>query len=102
MLTDGSLTVGFGRHLYPPWGVDGGRDGSPNYVEVVRANGTRERFGKVARYPLREGDLVRLVTGTGGGAGDPREREDERVRDDLEDGIVTEREAREVYGLDAS
>ena len=37
MLTDGSLTVGFGRHRYPPWGVDGGHDGSPNYVEVVRA-----------------------------------------------------------------
>jgi len=52
----------------------------------------------VARYPLREGDLVRLVTGTGGGAGDPRERERELVREDLENGIVTEREAREVYG----
>ena len=34
-------------------------------------DGARERFGKVARYPLHEGDLVRLVTGTGGGAGDP-------------------------------
>ena len=102
MLTDGSLTVGFGRHRYPPWGVDGGYDGSPNYVEVVRADGTRERFGKVARFPLREGDLVRLVTGTGGGAGDPLKRERELVREDLEDGIVTEREAREVYGLDAS
>jgi N-methylhydantoinase B len=98
MLTDGILTVGFGRHLFPPWGVDGGDDGSPNYVEVVRVDGTRERFGKVARYPLREGDLVRLVTGTGGGAGDPRERERELVREDLENGIVTEREAREVYG----
>src|SRR6266511_5986435 len=98
MLTDGSLTVGFGRHLSPPWGVDGGHDGSPNYVEVVRADGSRERFGKVARYPLREGDLVRLVTGTGGGAGDPRDRERELVRDDLEEGIVTEREARDVYG----
>ena len=101
MLTDGILTVGFGRHLFPPWGVDGGDDGSPNYVEVVRVDGARERFGKVARHPLHEGDLVRLVTGTGGGAGDPLERERDRVRADLEDGIVTEREARDVYGLDA-
>ncbi len=102
MLSDGSLTVGFGRHRYPPWGMDGGHDGSPNYVEVVRADGSRDRFGKAARYPLREGDLVRLVTGTGGGVGDPRQREAERIRADVEDGIVTEREAREVYGLDAS
>ncbi|MEX2203665.1 MAG: hydantoinase B/oxoprolinase family protein [Actinomycetota bacterium] len=101
MLSDGSLTVGFGRHRYPPWGMDGGHDGSPNYVEVVRADGTTERFGKAARYPLRNGDLVRLVTGTGGGVGTPKDRERERIRADVEDGIVTEREAREVYGLEA-
>jgi N-methylhydantoinase B len=38
------------------------------------------------------------VTGTGGGAGDPREREPDLVRADLDDGLVTEREARDVYG----
>jgi N-methylhydantoinase B len=100
MLSDGGLTVGFGRHRYPPWGLDGGRDGSPNYVEIVHSDGSRERFGKAARYPLREGDLVRLVTGTGGGVGEPRQRERDLVRRDLEDGLVAEREAREVYGLD--
>ena len=26
LLTDGSLIVGFGRHRFPPWGVDGGRE----------------------------------------------------------------------------
>jgi N-methylhydantoinase B len=98
MLSDGSLTVGFGRNKFPPWGVDGGHDGSPNYVEVVRAGGTTERFGKAARYPLRRGELVRLVTGTGGGVGDPRGRERELVLTDLADRIVTEREARDIYG----
>jgi N-methylhydantoinase B len=100
ILSDGgSLTVGFGRHTVPPWGVAGGGEGSPNYVEVVRADGSSSgRFGKVARMPLSRGDLVRLVTGTGGGFGDPREREPELVRADVLDGIVTEREALEVYG----
>jgi N-methylhydantoinase B len=98
MLTDGSLTVGFGRHRFPPWGVAGGLKGSPNYVEVVAADGSTARFGKAARRPLAAGDLVRLVTGTGGGHGDPREREPERVADDVADGIVSERDAREIYG----
>jgi N-methylhydantoinase B len=102
MLSDGSLTVGFGRHRFPPWGVDGGREGSVNYVEVVPADGTApRRFGKAARLPLRKGDLVRLVTGTGGGHGDPRDRERELVAGDLADGIITEREAIDVYGLDS-
>jgi N-methylhydantoinase B len=100
ILSDGgSLTVGFGRNTVPPWGVAGGGEGSPNYVEVVRADGSSSgRFGKVARMPLYRGDLVRLVTGTGGGVGDPREREPELVRADVLDQIVTEREALEVYG----
>ena len=99
LLTDGSLIVGFGRHRFPPWGVDGGGEGSVNYVEVVPADGSPpRRFGKTARLPLHAGDLVRLVTGTGGGHGDPRERERELVAEDLANGIITERDAREVYG----
>ena len=95
------LTVVFGRHRFPPWGADGGRDGSVNYIEVVRADGSAlERFGKAARYPLRRGDLVRLVTGTGGGYGDPRDREPELVRRDLADGMISENDARGVYGQD--
>lgn len=94
------LTVAWGRHLFPPWGVGGGHEGSPNAVEVVPADGSpRVRFGKAAAYPLKRGDLVRLITGTGGGHGDPRERERELVAQDLDDEVITEREARETYGF---
>jgi N-methylhydantoinase B len=101
VLSDGALlTAAWGRHMFPPWGAAGGRDGSANYVEVIR-DGTRDGdpFGKVSRLPLRRGDLVRLVTGTGGGYGDPRDRDRDLVRADLRDGIVTPREAAEIYGL---
>jgi N-methylhydantoinase B len=93
------LTVAWGRHLTPPWGAAGGRPGSPNYIQVVRDDQPGEPFGKISRMPLRRGDLVRLVTGTGGGYGDPREREPERVLADLDNGIITAREAREFYGV---
>lgn len=67
------LTVAWGRHLTPPWSAAGGRAGSPNYVEVLRDGAPiSPRFGKASRLPLRRGDLIRLVTGTGGGYGDPR------------------------------
>ena len=94
------LTGAWGRHRFPPWGVDGGHDGSPNTVEIVPADGSPVvRFGKAAAYPLQRGDLVRLITGTGGGHGDPRERERELVAQDLGDEVITEREAREAYGF---
>ncbi len=94
------LTVAWGRHLFPPWGAAGGRDGSPNYVQVVRAGGHAEPpIGKASRLLLSRGDLVRLVTGTGGGYGDPREREPALVRADLRDGLITAADAAEVYGV---
>jgi N-methylhydantoinase B len=97
---DAVLTVAFGRHRFAPWGVDGGRDGSVNAIEVVPADGGPvRRFGKAAAHALRRGDLVRLITGTGGGHGDPRARDRALVREDLANGLITERDAREVYHL---
>ena len=96
------LTVAWGRHSFPPWGVADGRDGSPNYVEVLRAGGREaQRFGKASRVSLHRGDLIRLVTGTGGGYGDPRERETPLVLADLHDEIISVREATEIYGVPA-
>ncbi len=100
------LTVAWGRHLFPPWGAAGGRPGSPNYVQIVRADGAAgsagEPFGKGSRLPLRRGDLVRLVTGTGGGYGDPSERDRALVAADLRDALITPEEAQDVYGLPAN
>ena len=81
-----------------PWGLAGGGEGTTNYLEYVR-DGAVERRGRVAHVPLDDGQLVRSVTGTGGGFGDPRERDPERVRDDVRDGYVTLEYAREVYAV---
>jgi N-methylhydantoinase B/oxoprolinase/acetone carboxylase alpha subunit len=36
---------------------------------------------------------------SGGGYGDPLERDPDRVLNDVEDGIVSREEAREIYGV---
>ena len=83
------------------WGVEGGRTGSMNAVEIIHADGSPSHLaGKTARYPLRKGDVARLITGTGGGWGDPRHRDREAVKTDLRDGLVSPETARDVYGLD--
>lgn len=92
------LTTTFGRFKYPPWGVAEGQAGSPNRVEIIRADGSPGRvLGKCARLLLRQGDVARLITGTGGGWGDPARRPRERVLADLEAGYISERAAREIY-----
>ena len=93
------LTATFGRAKFPPWGVAGGQGGSPNYIEVIRADGSPpNRFGKGARVHLRRGDIARLITGAGGGWGDPRKRSRERVLEDVKEGYISERAALETYG----
>jgi N-methylhydantoinase B len=49
---------------------------------------------------LGRGDVIRTMSGGGGGVGDPRERNPEHVRRDVRNRHVSEETAREVYGID--
>ena len=95
------LTATFGRHRFLPWGAAGGQPGSANGVAVIPQGATVPVLwkGKLARYPLRRGDVVRLVTGTGGGYGPPSERDPQAVRADVRNGLLSEEQARALYGV---
>jgi N-methylhydantoinase B len=95
------FTGSFGRFKFPPWGVDGGLQGSSNYVEILRGGqpcDPPEIYGKAARVPLKKGDVVRMVTATGGGWGDPSLRSPQAVAEDLKNGYITSEQAQRVYG----
>ncbi|MGH2935813.1 MAG: hydantoinase B/oxoprolinase family protein [Gaiellaceae bacterium] len=93
------VTVAYTRNRILPWPQAGGRSGSPNLIEVLRADGRRERHAVVTALRVDTDDVVRIRTGTGAGWGDPRRRDPELVRRDLRDGLVDEETAREVYGV---
>lgn len=94
------VSVTFGRNKFLPWGIHGGSDGSANEFYVIRGNGQKEGpFSIYARYPLNKGDVVQLITGTGGGYGDPIHRDVEQVRRDVKNGYITLKQAKEIYGV---
>ena len=93
------LTAAYGRHKFWPGSVANGKEGSRNYIEVHQLDGRKERFGKVARFRVVKGELIRLVTATGGGYGNPSEREMSKVPEDLRDGFATPAQAKADYGL---
>ena len=92
------LTCAYSRFKHPPWGFDGGEDGSPNYIEIVRRSGEREVHAVVTALELDEGDVIRVVTGNGGGWGDPSLRKHDAVADDLINGYTNVERARAIYG----
>jgi N-methylhydantoinase B len=94
------FTCAYTRNKHRPWPLAGGREGSPNYAEVIRADGSVEEFAVVTALQVDEGDVIRLHTANGAGYGDPRERARELVREDVRNGFVDEETARTVYGLD--
>jgi N-methylhydantoinase B len=96
---DTHLTCAYSRFKHRPWAIGGGLEGSPNYIEVVRRDGSSTVHAVATGLRLDEGDVIRVVTGNGGGYGDPRRRAPEAVADDLENGYVTPERAQEVYGV---
>ena len=97
------VTATFNRHKLPPWGMNGGLEGSPNYVEIRRVDGSVETYGHTPEgVRLAKGDVVRLTTATGGGSGEPRDRAREKVLDDLKNGYITPDQAMRHYGVELS
>ncbi len=93
------FTCAYTRNVHRPWPLEDGLDGSPNYVEVIRADGSRETHAVVTGLRVDEGDVIRIHTGNGGGYGDPKRRPREQVLDDVRNGFVTEEQAASIYGL---
>jgi N-methylhydantoinase B len=94
------FTCAYTRNKHKPWALEDGREGSANYVEVIRRDGSVEQHAVVTALPVNEGDVIRIHTANGGGYGDPRRRSREGVLEDLRNGFVTEEVARSVYGLE--
>lgn len=92
------MTGSFGRFKYPPWGMDHGHDGSPNHLDIIRADGSHEVHGKVTGTKLAKGDVVRMVTATGGGWGDPKRRSKATLAEDLRNGFLTLEQVDRCYG----
>lgn len=95
----GWLTAGYTRCTVPPWGLAGGADGSGNRIEIDRRGNGLETGSGFNNASLSRGDVVRIVTGNGGGYGNPAHRSCERVLEDLRNGYVSVKEAVNTYRI---
>jgi N-methylhydantoinase B len=94
------LFLWFERSVTPAWGLFGGRGATPPIVVLNPGRADERRMLKASRVALSRGDVVRTMSGGGGGFGDPDERDPADVRRDVRDGHVSPEVARDVYAVE--
>ena len=70
-------------------------------MHYIPSEGESRKITFASNFTTRKGDIIRVVSGKGGGLGDPRERDPELVRQDLKNGLITKERALEIYGVES-
>ncbi|WP_144183311.1 hydantoinase B/oxoprolinase family protein [Elioraea rosea] len=97
-LTDGGASVEGEGHRFRPWGFDGGEDGVPARLEILRADGSAQALpSKVPHMAVKAGDTFVCEGPAGGGYGSPVERDPAAVAADVADGLMSSDAARETF-----
>jgi N-methylhydantoinase B len=99
-LADSRFSVEGDGHRFAPPGTFGGADGTPGGLVLNPGTEREERLpSKIPDRRTVAGDTLRTLGPCGGGYGEPRERDPERVLADVLDGMVSVRSARERYDV---
>ena len=100
--TDGIPAANFGGGVHEvtaPFGLEGGKPAPPHELCIRQKDGTTIHVDAESFYDLNEGDVYEIHESGGGGYGDPRRRDPERVRQDVVDGLVSVENARLDYAV---
>ncbi|MEM7540789.1 MAG: hydantoinase B/oxoprolinase family protein [Pseudomonadota bacterium] len=95
---DTVLSASYGRSVERPWGMADGEEGSCNFFDLHLDQDT-QRKSRAPTTLMQRGDRIRMVTGGGGGHGDPFERPAALVADEVRAGYLTAAQARDDYGV---
>jgi N-methylhydantoinase B len=87
------------RAKTPLWGVDGGREGVRNNLQIHFHDGKEMTVLKTSGIELGKSDKITGTAGGGCGYGDPLERDPEEVRQDVINGYVSIERAQLDYGV---
>jgi N-methylhydantoinase B len=90
----------FERAKCPPWGLFGGGSARPGTILILQPGETEwKQFQKITGYEVRSGGRVALLSGGGGGRGNPYDRPIDKVLEDVRLGYVSAEGARRDYGV---
>jgi N-methylhydantoinase B len=96
---EGWLTVTAERARRPPYGLFGGGPARPTEIVLTHPDGRVQALpSKTPPILVAPGSVLDIKCAGGGGYGPPRERAAQALQRDLDDGYVSARAARDLYG----
>jgi N-methylhydantoinase B len=96
-LTDVTFATMSDRQKFRPWGIEGGGEALGTEFCLI-SSGKKKPLKTKGIGRAKRGDILSIKTAGGGGYGDPRARSRESLGRDLEDGKISLKRAREIYG----
>ncbi len=94
-----TMTQGSDRLKLHPWGLRGGDPGGTVSSFIEKPGSTRELLPSKVTRSVEPGTRIALRTAGGGGYGDPKRRDPEKVRQDVREGFIDIQRAKEKYGV---
>jgi N-methylhydantoinase B/oxoprolinase/acetone carboxylase alpha subunit len=97
-LAEGTLQMLTQRRAILPYGLAGGKQGSPSANALIR-DGKRELLPIITTLHVSQGDVISHEHASGGGWGDPFRRDPDSVVEQILDERLTRERALEAYGV---
>ena len=99
MMSDSTIfTVLAGRERHGPWGLFGGEKGEKTRV-ILQQNNKRRKISTKGTYRLKKDDEIHIHTAGGGGYGLATKRDQQKVKEDINNGFITKARAEKDYNM---
>ncbi len=90
---------GLERFVFRPYGLRGGKPGERYRVTLNPGTERPRDLGKIDVLTLEAGEVIEFETSSGGGFGDPFDRDPQRVLEDVRSGLLSAELAERDYGV---
>ena len=94
-----TLSILAERTKVKPWGLQGGEPGALGEYILVKWNGDIFKLPSKCTVQMEKGDSLIIHTPGGGGFGDLKKRDPEKVKRDVANGLVSVEAALRIYGI---
>ncbi len=94
-----TLSILAERTKVKPWGLQGGEPGALGEYILVKWNGDIFKLPSKCTVQMEKGDSLIVHTPGGGGFGDLKKRDPEKVKRDVANGLVSVEAALRIYGI---